>query len=317
MHRDESWLREQYLEKGLGVPTIAKMVRRSKKTVRHHMKKFGIPMRSLKESRRLRWERELKAARERGGKQWQDAEWLREQYIERELDANTIAAMVGCTGRAVRDCLKKFEIPTRSLSEAFQVMHKARRKWWQNAEWLERQYIERRFSQVAIAQAVGCHVTTVRHWLRRFGISQRPSRAGYSYPYPKEWTEELRESIRERDGYICALCGKPKGERKLCVHHVDRDKSNCDPANLISLCDPCHGAVHSIIFEIVERITKTKLWHDKGWLRKQYLERGLGTPTMAELAGCSQATLYDALKRFGIPTRTVGDAARLRWRRTS
>ena len=28
---------------------------------------------------------------------------------------------------------------------------------------------------------------------------------------------------------------------KLDVHHIDYDKTNCDPNNLVSLCDSCHA----------------------------------------------------------------------------
>jgi hypothetical protein len=70
-------------------------------------------------------------------------------------------------------------------------------------------------------------------------------RGGTSFhPYPVEWNEQLRESIRERDGRVCQMpgCGKTEEENgeKLHIHHIDYDKSNLDEYNLISLCMPCH-----------------------------------------------------------------------------
>ena len=61
-------------------------------------------------------------------------------------------------------------------------------------------------------------------------------------PYPIGWTESLRESIRERDNYVCQLCGihQDELERNLHIHHIDYDKDNLDPKNLISLCQSCH-----------------------------------------------------------------------------
>jgi len=59
-------------------------------------------------------------------------------------------------------------------------------------------------------------------------------------PYSTDWTETLRRSIRERDHYICQLCGKPQGDRALSVHHIDYNKQNCNPDNLITLCIKCH-----------------------------------------------------------------------------
>ena len=64
-------------------------------------------------------------------------------------------------------------------------------------------------------------------------------------PYPLDWTNDLRESIRKRDNYICQECGIHQDElkgfyRKLDIHHIDYDKDNLNPNNLISLCKSCH-----------------------------------------------------------------------------
>ncbi len=60
--------------------------------------------------------------------------------------------------------------------------------------------------------------------------------------YSDDWRDTLRESIRQRDSYICQLCGIHQGEldKRLDIHHIDYDKKNCDPKNLISLCRSCH-----------------------------------------------------------------------------
>ena len=65
--------------------------------------------------------------------------------------------------------------------------------------------------------------------------------------YSTAWTEQLKEAIRKRDKYSCQLCGRKQEElsenfhKKLVVHHIDYDKKNLDPKNLISLCRSCHG----------------------------------------------------------------------------
>lgn len=64
--------------------------------------------------------------------------------------------------------------------------------------------------------------------------------------YPDEWTEGLKESIRERDGRRCSFCGLADAAHrllrgtKLHVHHTDGDKYNCRKNNLLSLCSTCH-----------------------------------------------------------------------------
>jgi hypothetical protein len=54
--------------------------------------------------------------------------------------------------------------------------------------------------------------------------------------YSVDWKETLRKSIRERDRYVCCLCH----DFGNTVHHIDYDKNNCNPENLITLCHDCH-----------------------------------------------------------------------------
>lgn len=59
-------------------------------------------------------------------------------------------------------------------------------------------------------------------------------------PYSVDWTKTLKKSIRERDKYTCKLCGAAQGDITFDVHHIDYDRNNCDPRNLILLCKSCH-----------------------------------------------------------------------------
>lgn len=69
-------------------------------------------------------------------------------------------------------------------------------------------------------------------------------------PYPMDWTNDLREAIRKRDDYVCQMCGIHQDElkgwnKKLDIHHIDYDKDNLDPKNLITLCKSCHMKTNS------------------------------------------------------------------------
>ena len=59
--------------------------------------------------------------------------------------------------------------------------------------------------------------------------------------YTVDWTNKLRISIRERDCYQCKICGENQGDKAFPVHHIDYNKENCDPKNLITLCVSCHA----------------------------------------------------------------------------
>ena len=58
--------------------------------------------------------------------------------------------------------------------------------------------------------------------------------------YGLDWTDILKESIRQRDNYCCRLCGKKQKNRNHDVHHINYDKQNNNLLNLITLCDSCH-----------------------------------------------------------------------------
>ena len=69
-------------------------------------------------------------------------------------------------------------------------------------------------------------------------------RGGVSFePYPVGWNRRFKAMIRERYNHRCQLCGVTQAEysRKLDVHHIDYDKDNLHPTNLIPLCQSCHG----------------------------------------------------------------------------
>ncbi len=59
---------------------------------------------------------------------------------------------------------------------------------------------------------------------------------GHTKIYGAEWTRGLRKSIRGRDNYKCQICGC----EGIDVHHIDYDKFNNLPSNLITLCHSCH-----------------------------------------------------------------------------
>lgn len=61
-------------------------------------------------------------------------------------------------------------------------------------------------------------------------------------PYGKDFNSKLKEQIKKRDNYICQGCRicQDKFYRKLDIHHIDYNKKNNNPNNLISLCHDCH-----------------------------------------------------------------------------
>lgn len=77
-----------------------------------------------------------------------------------------------------------------------------------------------------------------------------PNWRGGCNPYSSLFNESLKKKIRERDNYICQLCGKTSKEeyidinQELSVHHIRYDKNDIDPKHLITLCCSCHAKTH-------------------------------------------------------------------------
>ena len=60
--------------------------------------------------------------------------------------------------------------------------------------------------------------------------------------YPKEF-KLIKNIIRKRDIFLCQECKYTEKQlkRKLDIHHIDYNKKNNNPNNLISLCRSCHA----------------------------------------------------------------------------
>lgn len=63
----------------------------------------------------------------------------------------------------------------------------------------------------------------------------------YKSPYVG-FTEAVKRAARAKSCYQCAVCHIKESElrRKLDVHHIDRNKRNNAPSNLVAICQSCH-----------------------------------------------------------------------------
>jgi 5-methylcytosine-specific restriction endonuclease McrA len=60
--------------------------------------------------------------------------------------------------------------------------------------------------------------------------------------YPFNFDKELKLLIRRRDNYTCQFpdCGVKENGKAHCTHHIDYNKRNLDPKNLVTLCRGCN-----------------------------------------------------------------------------
>jgi len=58
--------------------------------------------------------------------------------------------------------------------------------------------------------------------------------------YPQEFNDKIKNEIKDRDFHICQTPNCVNDEN-LCIHHIDYNKKNNNPENLITLCNSCHA----------------------------------------------------------------------------
>jgi 5-methylcytosine-specific restriction endonuclease McrA len=77
------------------------------------------------------------------------------------------------------------------------------------------------------------------------GSDHRCWRGGVHTPYAPDFNDDLRIIVRKRDDYLCQNpeCYLPENGRFHAVHHIDHDKNNSNPSNLITICCSCHNKV--------------------------------------------------------------------------
>lgn len=91
-----------------------------------------------------------------------------------------------------------------------------------------------------------------------FGEGNPNWQGGKSFEgYCSVWQDqEYKQDIRERDGNKCLnpYCNS-KDPNDLTIHHIDYNKQNCHPSNLITVCRSCNAMAN-----------KDRKWH-KAWYR--------------------------------------------------
>lgn len=136
---------------------------------------------------------------------YHDPDWLRTEYVVKVRSVDEIAAQFGINQSTVIKAMKRAGIERRSLSESLLMRGSVSRE--RNPAW-------------------------------KGGVAE--------WDYAPDW-KRICKAIKDRDQWTCQHCGERRKRWgvHLHVHHVDGNKLNNEPANLVSLCAKCHHRVHS------------------------------------------------------------------------
>ena len=105
--------------------------------------------------------------------------------------------------------------------------------------------------------------------IRNSGIGNCNWKGGISCePYCDAWADkEYKKSILERDNYTCQNPNCWGTIKDLTIHHIDYDKQNCHPTNIITLCRSCNS-----------RANYNREWHKDFYriiIKKKYNFKGV------------------------------------------
>ena len=83
---------------------------------------------------------------------------------------------------------------------------------------------------------------SIEHSINNSGAGHPNWQGGISCtPYCEVWKDkEYKEDIKFRDGCKCLNPSCNKNNSRLTIHHIDYNKKNCGPTNLITICNSCN-----------------------------------------------------------------------------
>jgi len=187
-----------------------------------------------------------------------DSERVKKLWKDPEYRRKTIEGM-----RQIGPNPKKSEAKRRHWQDPKyrEKMSEAHKKRWQDPEfrrkvlegkrkkWAEKEFKKRMMKISKKAHNTPKYIIALKKRQKRLwqnpkyrkkhsGENHYMWQGGISFePYPPQFNDYLKEIIKKRDNYTCQKCGSTQ---KLTVHHIDYNKKNNNPINLITLCNSCN-----------------------------------------------------------------------------
>lgn len=161
-YKDEEWLEEQFVEKGLTRIEIGDRCGVSGACIGNWVDKYDIQQHIPK---------------------YKNEEWLLEQYLEKEREFCDIAQQCNVSDTTIRNWIDEFGL--------------RKEEPWENKEYLVRLYCDEKMTSIEIAEEIGCMQKTVLRWLNKYGVEMRDKWDYVDRPWRNE--DEIRDMYVEKN----------------------------------------------------------------------------------------------------------------------
>ncbi len=243
-HKNRDWLYQKYVNEKLHMWEIAKLINVSRTAIWVWIDKFKI---------------------ERPKPLHENKEWLYLKYIKEKLSSIEIGNLSNACGETILKWMEFYDIPRRSFKEINSGKNapnwgkkgKLSPRWGtRHSEETKKKISTMLKGKIKGRKQSGAHIEKrIKTRRENHQVSTNwPIREEHhnwkggisKLPYSFEFNNKLKEQIKNRDNFLCQKCGIHEGilKRGLYIHHVDYDKQNCDPSNLLSLCVSCNFKVN-------------------------------------------------------------------------
>lgn len=174
---------------------------------------------------------------------------LKKLYIDDKLSISSISKMTSISSSEIFRSMKRFNIGSRSRSEArnvgiksgrVYVSEKQRQSARINIEKIRNINPEKRSINQSLSQKE-LYANGLKPWNKDKGKIKDPILLARRRRIESSWWDEIKLRIKARDNNSCQNCGRT--DIKLDVHHIDMEENHQD-YNLITLCCVCHKDVH-------------------------------------------------------------------------
>lgn len=211
LYQNKDWLGHQYWNLRKSTCIMGKMQSMNPGTIHYWLKKFSIPIRSISEGqkgKKLSKVHRKKMSKVLKGRHLSPSTEFKKGM---KLSPETIEKMKGRV-----PWIKDKKLP-KETRKKLSISHKGQKSWNKGKTTTEDLRI----------------LGGKNHYNWQGGIGNKP--------YPLEFDNKLKKQIKKRDNYTCQLCGT---KERLAVHHIDYNKYNNNPENLLTLCIKCNAKVN-------------------------------------------------------------------------